>query len=267
MVCSCQVPSRGAGSIARQIELTGDRGGEFVRLAGAQLFECPREAPMAGRRAFGWNGRSDDVCDDVVGERIVEDPAAARLAHDAPFDEFVQRRVDGRHAPAADLDDGVARETRPHERGDLGDCSSLVRTAGELRFDEPAHPRLSRFGNVPRRHGGKLGEQQRVAVRCSIQRGRRRLIAPGRTGQFPHVGAAERGERDEASDALAQRGAPQAPQRVRALRLLFAVRDDEQHADEQRPPEKILDRGDRALACPLQVLEDDDERPRLGERG
>ena len=97
---------------------------------------------MPRRSSFWRNRASNCLLENLVRERVLEESASARLAHDAPVEELVERVTDRGLVPPADVAKRVVRESRTDGRGDLGGGARLLR---ELP-DTHRHQRLETRG-------------------------------------------------------------------------------------------------------------------------
>ena len=201
-----------------------------------------------------------------MDEGVVELSAPGRFVHEPAIDEFVQALCERGLGPTPDVTDDVARKTLSDERRDFCDGPCVIAQAFQsLRHEAPNRGALSRpvFPVLD-----QMTQQQRIPRAGCVQRGGRLgFEGPHDAREILDVGNRQRANRERSSDSRDTGFVTGAAQRMMPRSLILAIRRDDENGREGQPRAQKRECRNGGLLGPVEVFEQEQQRPRPGERG
>ena len=247
----------------------GDRRAHLVQAIREQQLHPLRDSPVDEATAR----RADCAVRDLPDTVVAEVPPLVRLhADDVPPPEFVERADERVLFEIAGLRQDVEPEITSHCRRDLGGGTRLLREQRQPRRDHRLHSRQPGVARgallVSQLHAASFDHEQGMAFGFAKRACQCLLVQRPLSdfaGQLRGGRLVERTERDRRQQIVAFEVTEQRSETRIVLLLLRADRADQEAARVGCRSQEILEPFDGVCICPLQIVDDEDQRRRRPE--
>ena len=249
-------------------EVVGELG-RRDRFAGVALLlqgagHPPVEPGEGGRVEPGQDRLAEQVVDEAVGPQ-----RPLRAVQDVGADRLVEEVAHGRDRFAGDPRQQGGAELRPGDGGRRHQGGAGRAEPGQAPLDHLANPHRNprRLAGLGEQQAGHLLDEERVAAGPPPDAGDQRRVGLNTedAGNEPaRLGLGERSQRDDGAprDEVGE----QADERVALGLLEVAPGAEDQHPGGREPAGQEVQELERRGVGPLQVFQDDDQRPLAGGR-